>query len=70
MALTQDQFDKVKQTIAGYKEQCEIDESAFNNFEISFMDSMADRVELYGDSTFISDKQWKVIHEVYDKVSG
>lgn len=70
MALDQDQFDKVKQTIAGYKEQCEIDDSAFNGFEVSFMDSMADRIEQYGDRTFISDKQWKVIHEIYDKVSG
>lgn len=70
MALDQDKFDKVKQTIAGYKEQCEIDESAFTSFEISFMDSMAERIAQYGENTFISEKQWKVIHEVYDKVSG
>lgn len=70
MALDQDQFDKVTQTIAGYNEQCEIDDTAFNSFEHGFMASMADRVELYGTQTFISEKQWKVINDIYDKVSG
>lgn len=44
------------------------DASPFNTFELEFLDSQADRVEEFGEKTYVSAKQAQVIDSIYRKI--
>jgi len=43
-------------------------ESELNSHEKSFISDMTDRLDKYGDKTRVSDKQYKWIQSIYERV--
>lgn len=64
--ITEEQFDLIQQAIEGVRE----DDSSLTDWERGFMNSITERVEKYGNKTFISGKQMAVVQRVYDKLMG
>jgi len=68
---TQEQFEKIEQTIAGVNELMEGGNGGeLSEFEESFMISMDERVTQYGSDTFVSPKQMAIIDKIYEKIVG
>lgn len=64
--ITEEQLDLIQQVIEGVRE----DDSALNDWEREFMKSVTERVEKYGQKTYMSEKQMAVVQRVYDKLMG
>lgn len=64
MALSDDEAFKVEIAIEGSKENPE----ALSDWETGFIISITDKYETYGRQAMISEKQWRFIDAIYDKV--
>lgn len=71
--LSQEKYDQISLMIGGVEEaELEAEKNQaplpFSEFEHHFAISMKERLERYGTSTFVSEKQWRIINEIYEKV--